>query len=120
MKQLCLPKIIFLTILGFTKSHSGKLGDILGFVKLIPGSYKSGRTFNITGMDKFYLKSDFNNGSVINGLREPILYPFALSSPAGHKIYKEPRIKHLKKRNKPVLSLITFFLEDDDQKTSSF
>ena len=31
----------FYTILGFTQSHSGVLGDIEGFVQLILGSYKS-------------------------------------------------------------------------------
>ena len=56
----------------------------------------------------------------MNGTREPILYSFALSSPPGHKIHKEPRIKLFKKVNKSVLSHITFHFEDDDHKAVDF
>ena len=73
-------------ILGFTQSRSCELGDIQGFVELIPGSYKSDKPINITGIDKVHLKCDCINGSIVNGIKEPILYSFALSSPPGHKI----------------------------------
>ena len=53
-------------------------------------------------------------------VREPILYSFALSSPPGHKIYKEPGVKLFKKVNKSVLSHVTFNLEDDDHKPVDF
>ena len=56
----------------------------------------------------------------MNGTREPILYSFAPSSPPGHKIYKEPRIKLFKKVNKSVLSHIRFYSGDDDQKPVDF
>ena len=59
-------------------------------------------------------------GSIVNGTREPILYSFVLSSPLGHKISKDTRIKLLKEINKPVLSHITFYLEDDDHKPVGF
>ena len=62
------------------------------------GSFKSYRPINITRVDKIHLKRDCTNDSIVNGIREPILYSFALSSPPGHKIYKEPRIKHFKKK----------------------
>ena len=78
-------KSFFYTMLGFTKSHSGVLGDISGFVQLIPGSYKSDKPINISGRYKSHLKRDCLNGSIINGNREPILFSFALSSPARHK-----------------------------------
>ena len=110
----------FHTILGFVQSYSGELGDIEGFIQLIPGSYKSDKPINITGIDKVHLKCDCVQGSIVNGIREPILYSFALSSPPGHKIYKEPRIKLFKRVNKPVLSHITFYLEDDDHKPVDF
>ena len=48
------------------------------------------------------------------------MYSFALSSPPGDKIYKEPRIKLLKKTHKSVLSHITFYFEDDDHKPVDF
>ena len=110
----------FYVILGFTHSHSGELGDIPVFVQLIPVSYKSDKPINITGIDKVYLKCDCIQGSIVNGVREPILYCFALSSKPGHKVYKDPRIKLFKKINKSVLSHIRFFLEDDDHKPVDF
>ena len=32
------------------------------------------------GVDKVHLKADCVQGSIVNGIREPILYSFALSS----------------------------------------
>ena len=113
-------KSFFYTILGFTQSRSYPLDDIDGFYQIIAGSYKSDRPINITGIDKIHLKCDCIQGSIVNGIREPILYSFALSSPPGHKIYKEPRVKLFKKINKSVLSHITFYFEDDDHKPVDF
>ena len=87
---------------------------------MIAGSYKSDKPINITGIDKIQLKCDCIQGSIVNGIKEPILYSFALSSPPGHKIYKEPRIKLFKKINKSILSHITFYFEDDDHKPVDF
>ena len=110
----------FYTFLGFTQSRSYPLNDIDSHYQLIAGSYKSDRPINITGIDKIHLKCDCIQGSIVNGIREPILYSFALSSPPGHKIYKEPRIKLFKRINKSVLSHITFYFEDDDHKPVDF
>ena len=87
---------------------------------MIAGSYKSDKPINITGIDKVHLKADCIQGSNVNGIREPILYSFALSVTPGHKLYKEPRIKLFKKINKPVLSHIIFYFEDDDYKAVDF
>ena len=46
------------TFLGFTQSHSGVLGDLKGYIQLIPGTYKSDKSINISGIDKLPLKSD--------------------------------------------------------------
>ena len=113
-------KSFFYTILGFTQSHQGPLNDIEGFYQILPGSYKSDRPNNITGIHKIYLKCDCIQGSIVNGIRESILNSFVLSSPPNHKIYKEPRIKLFKTINKSVLSHITFYIEDDDHKPVDF
>ena len=113
-------KSFLYTILGFTRSRSYPLDDIDGFYQLIAGSYKGDKPINITGNDKVHLKCDCIQGGIVNGVREPILYSFALSSPPGHKIYKEPRVKLFKKINKSVLSHITFYFEDDDHKPVNF
>ena len=113
-------KSFFYTILGFTKSHQGPLDDIDGFYQILPGLYKSDRPINITGIDKIHLKCDCIQGSILNGVREPILFSFALSSPPGHKIHIEPRVKLFKRINKSVLSHITFYFEDVDYKPVDF
>ena len=48
------------------------------------------------------------------------LYSFALDKPPGHKIIKKPRIELFERIHKPVLSHITFYLEDDDYKPVDF
>ena len=113
-------KSFFYTILVFTQSHQGPLNDIEGFYQILPDSYKSDKPINITGIDKVHLKCDCIDGSIVNGVREPILYSFALDQPPGHKIYKEPKVKLFKKMNKSILSHITFYLEDDDYKPVDF
>ena len=110
----------FYTILGFTQSRSYPLDDIDSHYQIIAGSYKIDKPINITGIDKVHLKCDCIQGSIVNGVREPILYSFALSSPPGHKKYKEPRIKLFKKINKSVLSHIKFYFEDDDHRPIDF
>ena len=113
-------KSFFYTILVFTQSHQGPLNDIDGFYQLIAGFFKSDKPINITGIDKVHLKADCIRCSIMNVVREPILYSFALDQPPGRKIHKEPRIRLFKKLNKRVLSHITFYLEDDDYKPVDF
>ena len=113
-------KSFFYTILGFTRSRSYPLDDKDGFYQLIAGSYQSDKPINITGIDRIHLKSNCIQGSIVNGIRKPILFSFALSSPPGHKIYKKPRVKLFKKINKSVLSHVTFYFEDDDHKPVDF
>ena len=76
---------------------------------MIAGSYKGDRHINITGIDKVHLKCDCINGSIVNGVREPILYSFALTSPPGHKINKEPGVE-LFKRLINLFRLISHFI----------
>ena len=49
-------KSSFYTLLGFTRCHSGALGDIEGFAHLIPSKYKSQKPNNIAGVGKVNLK----------------------------------------------------------------
>ena len=113
-------KSFFYTILGFTQSHSYPLDDFDGFYQTIVGSYKSERPINFTSIDKVHLKCDCIDGSIVNGVRQPILYSFALDIPPGHKIYNEPKVVLFKKINKSVLSHPTFYLEEDDHKPVDF
>ena len=106
--------------MGFTQSYSGSLGDLEGYIQLIPDTYESDRPIKLTSIDKVHLKCDCIDGSILNGIRQPFLYSFALDQPPGHKIYKEPKVKLFKKVNKSVLSHINFYFEDDDHKPVDF
>ena len=48
-------KTFFHTILGFSENHSGQLGDIEGFVQLLPGTYKSNKPIINTAIDNVHL-----------------------------------------------------------------
>ena len=82
-------KPFFYSILRFTHSHLGVSVDIGSFVQLIQGSYKSDKPNNNNGIDEIHKKYDCFNGSIVSGVREPILWSLALEKPPGHKIYKE-------------------------------
>ena len=74
-------------LLVFTQSQSGSMNmPPQGFIQKVPGSYKSERSINIPGNDQLHLKYDCTTGGIVNCIREPILYSFALDKPQGHKI----------------------------------
>ena len=66
------------------------------------------------------MKCDVINGSVVNGLRQPILYSFILDKKPGYKVFSEPETIHYKKINKSVLNTIKFYLEDDNNEEVDF
>ena len=65
------------------------------------------------------MKCDVFNGSVLNGIRQPILLSFVLDKLSGYKIICESETIHYKK-NKSVLNTITFNLEADTNKEVNF
>ena len=75
---------------------------------------------NLNTIDKIHLKCDCIDGSIQDGLRQPILFSFTLDKPSGYKVFCEPETKHHKKRNKPVLNTITIYLEDDNNEEIDF
>ena len=66
------------------------------------------------------MKSNAIDGSVVNGIRQPILYSFVLDKKPGYKVFSEPETIHYKKLNKSVLNIITFYLEDDNNEEVDF
>ena len=66
------------------------------------------------------MKCDAIDGSVVNCIRQPILFSFVLDKPSGYKVFCEPETIHYKKINKSVLNTITFFLEDDNNEEVDF
>ena len=86
----------------------------------VPGVHSSDKILNLNTTKKIHLKSDFIDGSIQNGLGQPILFTFVLDKPSGYKVFSEPETIHYKKINKSVLNNITFFLENDNNKAVDF
>ena len=100
----------FSTILGFTAGWDYKHYN----------QNLSQKIVNLSSTNKIHLKCDAIDGSVVNGVRQPILYSFVLDKPSGYKVFCEPETIHYKKINKSVLNTITFCLEDDNNKVVDF
>ena len=95
------------------------LGHDPHFDYKVPGVYTSNKILNLNTTNKIHLKCDCVDGSIQDGLRQPILFTFVLDKPSGYKIFCEPETIHYKK-NKSVLNTITFYLEDDNNEEVDF
>ena len=73
---------------------NSKLNELLGFTdtNYIEGTHISEKPVMITTTDKVHLKCDCVDGSIVNGIREQILFSFNLSAPPGYKIIKDPNV----------------------------
>ena len=101
---------------------NSELNALLGFTnKFYPaGTLTSEKPVMITTTDKVHLKCDCVDGSIVNGIREQILFSFNLSAPPGYKIIKEPTTVLYKKINKARLDEIKFYLEDSNYNPVDF
>ena len=97
-------KSFFSTILGFTAGWDYKHYN----------QYLSQKVVHLSSTNKIHLKADVIDGSIVDGVRQPILYSFVLDKPSGYKIFCEPETIHYKKINKSVLNTITFYLDDNN------
>ena len=100
----------FHTLLGFTPYWDYKPSNV----------YTSNKILNLNSVNKIHLKCDIVDGSLINGVREPILYSFVLDKKPGYKIFSEPETIRYTKMKKSILNTITFYLEDDNNKEVDF
>ena len=101
---------------------NSRLNKVLGFTRTEyqAGTHTSEKPVMITTTDKVHLKCDCVDGSIVNGIREQILFSFNLSAPPGYKIIKEPTTVLYKLINKTRLDTIQFFLEDSNQNPVDF
>ena len=99
----------FCNVLGFTSGWDYKHYN----------KYISQVILNLGSTNKIHLECDIIDGSVVNGLRQPIIYSFVLDKLPGYKVFCEPEAI-LKKINKSVLNNITFYLEDDNHEEVNF
>ena len=100
----------FSTILGFTAGWDYKHYN----------QYLSQKIVNLSSTNKIHLKYDAIDGSVVDGVRQPILYGFVLHKPSGYKVFCEPETIQYKKINKSILNTINFYLEDDNNEEVNF
>ena len=77
----------FRTILGFTPHWDYKQYK----------NYISHRIVNLSSTNKIHLKCDCIDGSVVDGLRQPILYSFVLDKSTGYKVFCKTETVHYKK-----------------------
>ena len=103
-------KSFFNTVLGFNSGWDYKFYN----------EYTSQKIVNLGSTNKIHLNCDCIDGSVVNGVRKPILYSFVLEKLPGYKVFSEPETIHYKKINKSVLNTINFYLEDDNNKEVDF
>ena len=64
----------------------------------VPGVYTSDKFLNLNTTNKIHLKCGCIDGSIQNGVRQPILFTFVLNKPSGFKIFCEPETIHYKKK----------------------
>ena len=95
----------FSTILGFSSGWDYKHYH----------QYLSQKIVNLSNTKKIHLKCDCIDGSIQDGVRQPILFSFVLDKPSGYKVFCQPETLHYKKINKSVLNTITFYLEDNNE-----
>ena len=101
---------------------NSELNTLSGFTNkgYSAGTHISEKPVMITTTDKVHLKCDCVDGSIVNGIREQILFSFNLSAPPGYKIIKKPMIILYKKNKKTRLDSIQFFLEDNNHNPVDF
>ena len=86
----------FHTLLGFSPYWDYKPNN--SSQVLIPGVYPSDKIIlSLNTIDKIHLKCDAIDGSIQDGVRQPILFSFILDKPSGYKVFCEPETIHYKK-----------------------
>ena len=103
-------KSFFSTVLGFIPGWDYKLYN----------KYTSQKVVNLGSTNKIHLKCDCIDGSVLNGIRQPVLFSFVLEKLPGYKVFCEPETIHYKKINKSVLNTITIYLENENNEVVDF
>ena len=94
--------------------------NIEGFFQILPGLCKSDKPNNITAIYINPLKSDCMDGRIVNGVKNLLFTVFVSKKPPGYKIVQKQKVKLFKKVNKSVLSHITFYIEDYNNKPVDF
>ena len=86
--------IIFYLIQSSVSHHIGTINLLLHFFSDSPGSYTSEKRLDSCTIDKNYLKIDVIDGSIVNGLKQPILYSLVLDKTGRYEFLSHLQTKH--------------------------
>ena len=86
---------LFNTLLGFTPNWDYKPTNAIHVDSR--GVYTNDKVLNLNTIKEIHLKCDVIDGSVINGMRQPLLFSFVLDKPSGYIVFCEPETIHYKK-----------------------
>ena len=100
--------------------HSTIRGFTSGWDYKHYSKYISQKMVNLSSTNKIHLKCDCIDGSIQNGLGQPIIFSFVSDKPSRYKVFCEPETIHYKKINKYVLNTITIFSEYDNNEEVDF
>ena len=90
-------KLIFHTLLGFTPHWDYKPTNATNAVA--PFVYTNDKiTLNLNTIKKIHWKCDCIDGSIQDGVRNPILFRFVLDKPIGYKVFRQTETIHFKKK----------------------
>ena len=84
--------------------------------------YISQKIINLKSTNRIHLKTDVidGDGSILSGVRHPILYSFVSDKPSGYRVFCELETIYFIKINKYVLNTITFYLENHNNEQVNF
>ena len=91
-------KSFFINVLGFTPGWDYKHYN----------KYISQNFLKLGSTNKIHLKCDIIDGSVVNGLKQPILYSFVLDKKPGYKVFSEPETNTLQKNDQICFEYYNF------------
>ena len=75
---------------------------------------------NLSSTNKIALYCDVIDGSIQDGIRQPILFSFVSNKPSGYIIFFEHETFHYRKTDKSVLDTKTSYVEDDNNEEVNF
>ena len=102
------------TLLGFSAFWNYKPNNEISVDS--HGVYTSEEILNLSAKNKIVLKCDVIDGSLVNGLRGPILYRPTSNIAPMWKLFNQLERVFYKKVNKPAANTILFYLEDDNHR----
>ena len=79
-------------------NHIGKYKPTISNHVAIPSVYNGDKILKLSTTNKIHLKFNCIDGSIVDGMRHPILYSFVLDKLLGYKVFSEPETKHYKKQ----------------------